>query len=160
MLTQSRTAFRLEYQREPLPGEQPAVQHWQDGHSTVPWEWPEWRSWLDLAWRHVSNGGEIRRVRLLDDPATTYQRWAIHCTSWHEQAGDRIRYLRCHVARQLGIPTANWWLFDDARVVLLDYNRGEVPDKTLITDPKMIARYQKWRDLATTHATMAEAITV
>src|SRR5690242_7150318 len=103
MFAESRTAFRLEHQREPLSGEQAAVEHWQKGNATVPWEWPEWRGWLDLAWRHVSNGGEIRRVRLVDEPPTSYQLWAIQCTPWHDQAGDRIRYLTRRAAEQFGV---------------------------------------------------------
>jgi Family of unknown function (DUF6879) len=160
MFAKSRTAFRLEHQREPLPGEEAAVQHWSRGNSTVPWEWPQWRSWLDLAWRHVSNGGEIRRVRLVDEPPTSYQRWAIQCTPWHDQAGDQIRYLSRGSAAQLGIIVANWWLFDDTRVVLLNYDGGDVPSKILVTDPAEIRRYQSWRDLALRHAMAAEAVTV
>ena len=90
MFAESRTAFRLEHQRNPLPGERPAMQHWRQGKPMLPWEWPEWRDWLDLAWRHTSTGGEIRRVRLVDDPPTYYQQWGMSITSWHEQAGDRI----------------------------------------------------------------------
>jgi len=160
MLAQSQTAFRLEYQRDPLPGEQAAVQHWTRGNPMLPWEWPEWRNWLDLAWRHVSDGGEIRRVRLVDDPPTPYQQWGISIASWHDQAGEQIRYLTRHRAEQLGIPVNNWWLFDETHVVLLNYDGGEVPGKILITDPAMIARYQAWRDLALRHATAAQAVHV
>jgi hypothetical protein len=160
MLAESRTAFRLEYQREPLQGEQAALQHWQQGKRMVPWEWPEWRSWLDLAWRHASTGGNISRVRLVDDPPTTYQRWAIECTSWHERSGDHIRYLPRQAAEGLGIPAENWWLFDDGAVVVMTYGRTEVPIKTLVAEPADIRRYQRWRDLAVRHATTAEAVVV
>lgn len=153
MLAESRTAFRLEHQRDPLPGEQEAFQHWRNGNRMVPWEWPEWRSWLDLTWRHTSAGGEIRRVRLVDDPPTRYQQWGISITSWHEQAGDRISYLPCHAAERLGIPITNWWLFDDAHVVAMSYESGGVPGKILISDPKVIAKHRTWRDLAVAHAT-------
>jgi hypothetical protein len=160
MFAESRTAFRLEHQREPLSGEQAAVEHWSAGNSMVPWEWPEWRSWLDLAWRHVSNGGEIRRVRLVDDPPTTYQQWAMQCTPWHEQAGDRIRYLPRRVGEELGIPAANWWMFDDTSVVQLNYGSGQVPSKILVTDAAEIRKYQRWRALAVERATVAEAILI
>lgn len=153
MFAQSRTAFRLEHQREPLPGEQEAFEYWLNGNLMIPWEWPGWRDWLDLTWRHSSAGGEIRRVRLVDDPPTRYQRWAMSITSWHEQSGDHIRYLRCPVAERLGIPITNWWLFDDAHVVAMSYDGGEVPGKMLISDSKMIAKYRTWRDLAVAHAT-------
>jgi hypothetical protein len=153
MLAESRTAFRLEHQRDPLPGEQPAFQHWLGGSATVPWEWPLWRDWLDLAWRHVSAGGEILRVRLVDNPPSPYQQWGISITSWHEQAGDHIRYLPCHVAEHLGIPITNWWLFDEARVVAMSYESGDVPGKILINEPEVIATYRTWRDLAVAHAT-------
>ena len=153
LFAESRTAFRLEHQREPLPGEQQAFQHWLNGNPMVPWEWPPWRDWLDLAWRHVSAGGEIRRVRLVDDPPTPYQQWGIAITSWHEQAGDHIRYLPCHAAEGLGIPVTNWWLFDDAHVVAMSYDTGEVPGKILISDREVIAKYLTWRELAVAHAT-------
>jgi uncharacterized protein DUF6879 len=159
MFAESRAAFRLEYQRDPLPGEQEALQYWLSGNLMVPWEWPDWRNWLDLTWRHTSHGGEILRVRLIDEPPTPYQRFATHCTTWHEQAGDRIRYLRRPAAEQLGIVTSNWWMFDDTNVVLLNYDGGEVPSKILVTDPAEIRRYQSWRDLALSHATAAEAVT-
>lgn len=152
LFAESRTAFRLEYQREPLPGEQAAVEHWQRGGRMVPWEWPPWRDWLDRCWRHCSAGGEIQRVRLLDDPPTSYQQWGISITSWHEQAGDHIRYLSCHVADHLKIPITNWWLFDDAYVVAMSYGGGEVPGKILINDPEVIAKHLTWRDLAVAHA--------
>jgi hypothetical protein len=160
LLAESRTAFRLEHQREPLPGEQAAVQHWQQGKPMVPWEWPPWRDWLDLAWRHTSTGGSISRVRLVDDPPTPYQQWAVHCTPWHERSGDHIRYLPCQVAEQLGIPIENWWLFDDAALLLMSYGRGELPLKTLVSDPEVIAKHQAWRELALTHAVTAATVTV
>jgi hypothetical protein len=160
LLSESRTAFRLEYQRQPLPGEQAAVEHWLNGNRTVPWEWPEWRNWLDLAWRHVSRGNEIQRVRLVDDPPTDYQHWAIQCTPWHEQAGDRIRYLQRSVAKQLGIPATNWWLFDDTNVVQLNYDGGEAPSKILVTDAAEIRKHQRWRVLAVERATTVEAVSM
>jgi hypothetical protein len=153
MFAESRTAFRLEHQRNPLPGERAAVGHWRQGRPMVPWEWPEWRDWLDLAWRHTSAGGEIRRVRLVDDPPTYYQQWGMSITSWHEQAGDRIRYLPCRVAERLGIPIANWWLFDDTHVVEMTYDEGKVPGKILISEPEVIAKYRTWRDLVVANAT-------
>lgn len=97
-------------------------------------------------------------MRLVDDPPTPYQQWAMAITSWHEQAGDRIRYLPCHGAQRLGIPVTNWWLFDDTTVVAMNYDRGKVPAKILISDPEVIAKYLTWRDLAVAHATTPEAI--
>ena len=35
MLAEFRTAFRLEHQRDPLPGEQEALQHWLSGNLMV-----------------------------------------------------------------------------------------------------------------------------
>jgi hypothetical protein len=154
MFAESRTAFRLEHQREPLAEEQEAFQYWQQGNEMVPWEWPPWRNWLDLAWRHTSGGtAEIRRVRLVDDPPTRYQQWAIAITSWHEQAGDHIRYMPCQLAEQLGIPIANWWLFDDTHVVAMTYDGGKEPGKILISDSEAVAKYRTWRDLAVANAT-------
>lgn len=159
MLAESRSAFRLEHQRDPLPGEQAAVDHWLSGGTMQPWDWEEWRSWLDLAWRHSSSGGEISRVRLVDDPPTVYQRWAMSITPWHEDSGDHIRYMPRAMAEQLSVPVANWWLFDDSAVILMEYDGGEVPRKTFVTDPEVIVSYARWRDLALAHASPAEVIT-
>jgi len=81
-------------------------------------------------------------------------------TPWHERSGDHIRYLPRQAAEQLGIPIENWWLFDDAALLLMSYGRSEVPTKSLVTDPKVIAKYQAWRELALSHAVSAETVTV
>jgi hypothetical protein len=97
-------------------------------------------------------------VRLVDEPPTSYQQWALECTPWHERSGDRIRYLSRHEAGRLGIPVENWWLFDNTTVVALTYGSGEVPIKTLIAKSAEIRKYRAWCELALAHAATAETV--
>lgn len=113
-----------------------------------------WRPWLDWVAGQVAAGRSLRRVRLLDDPPTDYQRFSLWGGDWNSDAGEAIRYLPRSAAAAAGIPDGrDWWMFDDDKVVTLDYDvSGEVVAQELESDPVVVARYRAWRDLAFTEA--------
>lgn len=154
------TASRLETQPAyAMTVERAAFARFLAGAPLPPGELPWWQSWLDDMRELTRRGKRISRVRIVDDPPTDYQRWEMWATRWHLQAGEDIRYLPRAMAGTLGIPAGDWWLFDDTRLVLMAFtSAGEIDGKTLVTDPEVIAAYQRWRDLAFRHAAPAEAI--
>lgn len=153
-----RTAFRLETQPAyAMTIEREAFARFLAGAPLPPGELPWWQSWLDDMRELTRQGRRISRVRIVDTPPTDYQRWEMWATDWHLEAGEDIRYLSRRTAGTLSIPSGDWWLFDNARLVLMAFTSdGEIDGKTLVTDREMIGTYQRWRDLAVRHA--AEAI--
>jgi hypothetical protein len=152
-------AFHLETQPwyRTSATEEEAVAGFLAGNPRSPGEYPEWRSWLDEMRELTGQGKRISRVRVVDDPPTGYQRWAMWCTRWHAEAGEDIRYLPRATAGDLGIPSGDWWLFDDATLVVTAFTSdGQADGRTLITNPALVGRYVAWRDTAVRHATAAE----
>lgn len=161
--TFSDTAFRLETQPaySSSAAEREALALFLDGAPRPPAEFPVWQAWLDSMREMTGQGKKISRVRIVDDPPTGYQRWAMWTTRWHLEAGEDIRYLPRAIALTLGIPAGDWWLFDNTSLVLMTFTSDGQPDrKTLVTDPAVIRKHHTWHALATRHATTAETIAV
>jgi hypothetical protein len=163
MFRECSDAFRIEGERSYLtsPAEAEALAGFVAGNPQPPSAFPVWQSWLEQVRAWIRQGKTIARVRIIDDPPTDYQRWSLWCARWHREAGEDIRYLSRQHAETLGITRGDWQLFDHHRLVLMAFTpSGEVADKTLVTNPAVIRRYQTWRALAVEHATTAEAMPV
>jgi hypothetical protein len=150
MFRTCRAAFRLEHQRDPLPEEQNAFTCYQVGNPLLPSQWQPWGDWLKFT-RHL--GGKIIRVRLVDEPPTPYQQWAMWATPYHRDAGDDIRYMRRRLAENLGIVATNWWLFDAEHLVTMDGT-----SKMLVTDAEVLIIHRAWRDLALSQAATGQVV--
>jgi hypothetical protein len=124
--------------------------------SEVDW----WKPWLDQITELDRQGKHVRRVRVLAEPPTDYQRWLIWADPWHAEAGEDIRYMPRSKAERIGLPLSHdWWLLDDERVIVTWFtDDGEIREKFLITDPVPVAAYRIWRDVAARDATPAEQI--
>jgi hypothetical protein len=156
MMCASGTAFRLETQPvyRTSVAEEEAFARFMAGAPQPPSELPPWQSWLDQMRELTRQGKTISRVRIVDDPPTDYQRWAMWATRYHLEAGEDIRYLPRATAGTLGIPRGDWWLFDDTSLVLIAFmDDGHLDGRTLVTDPAVISRHSTWRALAASHAT-------
>lgn len=146
MFRDCQATFRLEWQPDPMPDELDAFRAWQEGNPLLPSQWPMWGEWLDFT---RSLGGKIIRVRLVDDPPTSYQQWGMWAIRYHRDAGDDIRCMPRGRAETLGIVAGNWWLFREAeheRLIIMDGT-----SKTLVTDQEKITVHRAWRDLALSH---------
>lgn len=157
-----RSAFRLEAQDEYALGyERADFERFLAGAPISPPEVPWWRPWLDQIARLTPEGKHVRRVRVLAEPPSDYQRWELWATPWHTRAGERIDYLPRSLATRINLPLDDdWWLLDEASIILMRFTpAGEIDSKTLITDPSTVATYQRWRDVAISHATPAETTT-
>jgi hypothetical protein len=116
--------------------------------------------WLDQIALLTREGKKIRRVRVLDDPPSDYQRWELWAARWHAEAGEQIGYMPRTRTVALGLPQdSDWWLLDDEQLITMRFTEaGEIASKTLSADPGTIARHREWRDLAVRNATAAEEI--
>jgi hypothetical protein len=136
--TVERSAFRL----EPLPRTGPPVDARflaQDLVLHLPW--------FDPVRRAVDAGRVVQRVRVVDQPPTPYQRYELSLAPFHAEAGEELRFLSAPAARDLSLPPLDFWLLDDQRVVTLDDAGAQV-----ITDPAVVQRMRRYRDVAWRHA--------
>ena len=148
---ETRGYYAMTYERD-------AFRRFLDGRPLPPSGLPWWQAWLDQMREVTRQGKRIGRVRILSEPPTDYQRWELWGTAWHIEVGEEIRYMSRRRAEQVGLPLDyDWWLFDDDRLIITRFtDAGEIAEKSLITNPGMIARHREWRDLAVRNATTAE----
>jgi len=104
------------------------------------------RPWLTYVRGLRARGIPFERVRVLDTPPTTYQRWIFATTESNVIAGEDIRWLDRDEAVQHRMPTYDFYVFDEDRVAILNFDR----DVTLLgitvdDDPETVATHLDYR---------------
>lgn len=109
--------------------------------------------WHERVRGFVASGRDIGRVRIVRQPLTDYQRYQF---SWgipgNIEAGEDIRILDI-TQDDYGLPLTgtDWWLFDESRVVHLNYRQdGTQINRELFTGD--ITPYLEWRRIALAHS--------
>ncbi|TCO56872.1 DUF6879 family protein [Actinocrispum wychmicini] len=117
-----------------LAGEPKPSGHNEDWHLTV-------RSYVTL-------GKKIGRVRIVRQPLTDYQRYQL---AWgipgNIDAGEDIRILDV-TGGDLGLPTQDFWMFDESIVVHLNFNTDGTFRERDRVDSSNLSTYLAWRDVA------------
>jgi hypothetical protein len=108
--------------------------------------------WLTRVRRFRETGRWIGRVHVLSRPLTDYLRYEFAVYRHTVEAGEDVRILDVTDQPNPGLPTHDFWLFDETTVVRMDY----APDGTQLgrelldgVDP---APYIQWKQLALEHA--------
>jgi hypothetical protein len=145
-----REAFRL----ETLPAYSVSSERQEYEHflSTGRLEIPDDDSWLVRVRRFRSSGRWIGRVHILSRPLTDYLRYEFAVYRYTVAAGEDVRILDLTEQPNPGLPTEDFWLFDDTGVVHMDYRLdGTQLGRELLeeTDP---SPYVRWKRLALEHA--------
>lgn len=144
------SAWRWEAQTVYIePGE---AQHWQRWRDGQPDDLEWMRSWLDLIRSTVAGGKSFGRVRVFSEPPTEYLRWQAEITPHNVAAGEDIRALTEAQARDLRLPTWDFWLFDDCWVAWLHFGDNGLAGASLTDDSATVARCRTWRERALRHA--------
>lgn len=142
----ARTAWRFECQPiYTMPGEQSSLRAFLAGE---PKPAEHNASWHEAVHELTASGRSIGRVRTVRQPLTDYQRYQL---AWgipgNVDAGEDIRILDL-TAEDLGLPNQDFWMFDDAIVVHLNFR----PDGTLINVEQLegpdIDKYLEWKETA------------
>lgn len=153
-----RSAFRLEAQPAYQVGaEADALRAFTEGHPHPPREYGWWQEWLDLIASHTAKGHAVERVRVVDEPPTSYQQWLLWSDRWHLGVGEHIACLPRSRAKAIGLPLASdWWLFDNTKAAVMWFLPGGTLDGIyLATAEDDVRPYRLRRDLALAHATAA-----
>jgi hypothetical protein len=110
--------------------------------------------WLKQIRELTAQGRQIRRVRLIDEPPTEYQRFELWGAPHNIAAGEQISYLATDRGRKLGLPDHDFWLFDSNRVVVSHFtDDGRLIGDELISDQEAVSAHCRWWTMAWTHAT-------
>lgn len=113
-------------------------------HDPAAAEW--FRPWLDMV---RTSPAQWQRVRIIDEPATDYQRFAAWCGKWNTAAGEDIRYLPRVWANRSGILSDDWWLFDETTVVRMLFDDfDDIASYELIDAPAEVRAFRKIRKMA------------
>lgn len=118
-------------------------------------EIPFFSEWHDSIRTVVAKGGEVKRVRILDEPPTDYQRLEMWAGQFQTAAGEILLYLNRSRAIEIGLPLdRDWWLFDERHLALMEFDPDGRPLGGEVTDDEHLVRQHcAWRDLAIRHAT-------
>lgn len=117
--------------------ELPHMAKWRRGESDD-YEWLRW--WLDLLREHRTAGRTCRRVRIVSEPLSDYQRWTTSHVRLFLEAGEDIRYIsRPRLATMLLPGSGDFYVFDDSVVLFLHYaGNGTNAGFEITENPRMV----------------------
>lgn len=97
-------------------------------------QWLE--GWCDTLREHVASGRTVKRVRVVSEPLSDYQRWSYSIAHPMVAAGEDIRWVPRRLVSSIGIPGNDYYLLDDELVIFLHYaGSGSSTGMTTSTDP-------------------------
>lgn len=130
--------------------EQTRVQAFLDGRLDAAVDHPRRSEYLGSVRRLTAQGRRLGRVRVVDQPATGYQRWLQWMDVDARAAGEDIHYLARPVLQMMGHPpfepSADWWLVDGERLLVLRFDdEGRCTSRELIVDEPEVRLARLWR---------------
>jgi hypothetical protein len=103
--------------------------------------------WLELVREATAAGRRITRARLVTVPHGDYTRWGLTVAPLNIRAGEDIRWLPRHLATGLDLPSDDYWLFDDNRVVFTIFEpNGRFGGGASTVDPVIVEHCRRARD--------------
>jgi Family of unknown function (DUF6879) len=152
-----RTAWRLEVQPTyNIPSEQADVDAFLTG---TPKPDDYIADWVEQIQDWKVAGKTIARVRVQTDPLTDYQRYQLAWTlPTNTAAGEQVRLFPAAVAAGLDLPQQDFWIFDDATIVHLNFTPdGRLEGRELIDAPDWDL-YRGWQKTAVAYSVPFEAV--
>lgn len=143
--TFDRDAFRLEtHPVYRMPAEQDGLRRFLAGE---PIRTDETQGLLSKIRAHTQAGKTVGRVHIITRPLTDYLRFEFAHYRVNVTAGEEIRILDITGRPNPGLPARDFWMFDETRVVLMNYDAGgNQINRTLISDDP--EPYVQWKHLA------------
>jgi hypothetical protein len=116
--------------------ELPYMAKWAAGeHDDLEWL----RPWCDEVRANVAQGKVYRRVHVVSEPLSDYQRWSRSIMKPHIDAGTDMRWMPRREVSSIAFPGNDFWMFDNRLVVFHHYTgNGASTGFTTSTDPDAI----------------------
>lgn len=108
--------------------------------------------WLSVVRAATAAGRTFQRVRVVTEPLTDYLRFELAVAPHNVAAGEEIRLLPATQARGLRLPDHDFWLFDDSRLAIMQFERSSFVGAQLVDDAPVVQRHRVVRDTAWRHA--------
>lgn len=144
-----REAFRLEtLPAYRVPQEAELFRRFLEGE---PLSTADTKPWTDRLKRLATEGKAVSRVHVIRRPLTDYLRFEFEHYRHNVDAGEEIRILDLTERPDPGLPKQDFWLFDESRVVLMNYaaNGTQISRELIEDDP---APYVRWKQVASKHS--------
>lgn len=111
--------------------------------------WDMGTEWALTMREKTDAGAIVGRVRIVDTPPTTGQKYLLGHARKNTALGEDIRNLWRAEAIRLQLPTEDFWIFDSRLVAVLNFDTDDnLVDVELVTEPSEVNRYAQARDAA------------
>ncbi|MFE9608076.1 DUF6879 family protein [Streptomyces sp. NPDC006012] len=119
-------------------------------------ETPEWdlaTPWSRTIRAKTQDGAQVGRVRIVDSPPTTGQRYLLAHAEKNAALGEDVRNMWRADAERANLPNEDFWIFDSHIVALCLFDDDDnLTGAKLITEPARVNQYNRLRDVAQHHA--------
>ena len=106
--------------------------------------------WQEMIRLHVAEGRQLTRVHVIEEPLSDYLRFELEVYAPSVDAGEDVRLIPTPSGTwPKGVPRHDYWLFDDQRLWLMDYDANDAFQAARLNDePAVIEQHRQWRDTA------------
>jgi hypothetical protein len=113
---------------------------------------PDDDPWLMRVRHFRQTGRRIGRVHVISRPLTDYLRYELAVYRRTVEVGEDVRILDLTDQPNPGLPTQDFWLFDDTAIVRMDYDSQGVQLGRELLEHVDPAPYVAWKQLALEYA--------
>ena len=140
----TRSAERLET-REHYGGDQAEFDAWIAGKIEEIPEDDRREAWLSRIRSQTAAGVTWRRVRVIREPPSPYQRFGLMSCRQNAEAGEDIRYFERDRALAEGLPAHDFWLLDGNRLVFMYFGFDDrLVGAQIVADAAVTQQHQAW----------------
>ncbi|MFE4395573.1 MULTISPECIES: DUF6879 family protein [Streptomycetaceae] len=136
----TRSALHLEM-RDGYMRDDPLFLRWLSGHRDDPADRSSWWSpWLQLIEETTGRGVDVRRARIVSEPASEYIRFEHEITFRNLASGEQVRWLPRRQTTDLALPGNDFWLIDGQYLLVHHFSgEGDFVDDEVSTEPDTVA---------------------
>jgi hypothetical protein len=104
-------------------------------------------AWYSRIRESIAGGKIFTKVKILREPLTDYQRYSL-AWAMPDSVAAGMEYRIIDITnREVDLPDLDFWLYDDATVVVLDFYEDDSPRGAELIETG-IDQYRRWRDIA------------
>lgn len=132
----NREALHLEM-RDNYEGDKPWFDRWRSGDREG--VKADMRPWCDQVRDGVAKGKAYRRLCVVSEPLSEYQRWCHEMNDLKVKAGEDLRWVPRRLVSAVALPGNDFWLFDSEIVTFGLFDGNDMRTDILLSrDPEVV----------------------